>query len=130
MTCVELLAPRRGTLDLILASGGCGIPAAAAGAESVTSLAGLVSELISWLERDLEETAALCHPAGLQHLFLANNTSYVLKRAVDADEKSLLGDDRAAQRRGRLDLHIDSELPRGLLGSSSGLLGGWRREAG
>ena len=68
ITCVELLAPHRVALDLILANAGeeRGAPAGederkapAGGAEGVTSFGGLVSELMAGMERNLEEKSAL-----------------------------------------------------------------------
>ncbi|WVZ67764.1 hypothetical protein U9M48_016804 [Paspalum notatum var. saurae] len=99
MTCVELLAPHRAALDMILADGGEG--------ERATSFGGLVAELIAGLERSLEEKCGLAFADGSpsQHLFLANNTSFVLSRAADADVTSLLGDEWAARHRSRLEQH-------------------------
>ena len=103
ITCVELLAPHRVALDLILANAGedeRGAPAGederkapAGGAEGVTSFGGLVSELIAGMERNLEEKPVLACAGGSpsRHLFLANNTSFVLSRAADAGVASLLG---------------------------------------
>jgi hypothetical protein len=115
MNSVELLAPHRAALDLVLASGGEGEGergAAAAGAERVTSFGSLVSELIAGMERNLEEKSALAFADGSPslHLFLANNTGFVLNRAEDADVVSLLGDDWAARRRSRLEQHTASYL--------------------
>jgi hypothetical protein len=113
MNSVELLAPHRAALDLVLASGGEDERgAAAAGAERVTSFGSLVSELIAGMERNLEEKSALAFADGSpsQHLFLANNTGFVLNRAEDADVVSLLGDDWAARRRSRLEQHTASYL--------------------
>ncbi|KAJ1286698.1 hypothetical protein BS78_03G371900 [Paspalum vaginatum] len=99
MTCVDLLAPHRTALDLILADGGEG--------ERATSFGSLAAELIAGLERNLEEKCGLAFADGSpsQHLFLANNTSFVLSRAADADVTSLLGDEWAARRRSRLEQH-------------------------
>ncbi|CAD6228640.1 unnamed protein product [Miscanthus lutarioriparius] len=113
MTCVELLAPHRTALDLVLADGGEDERGAAAGgAERVGSFGGLVAELIAGMERNLEEKSALAFADGSpwQHLFLANNTGFVLNRAADADLASLLGDDWAARRRSRLEQHTASYL--------------------
>lgn len=104
MTCVELLARHRATLDLILAGAdGGGAPAG--------SLAGLVAELIAGLERSLQGTLALgwADVAGPRHLILANNTSFILNRAAEAgDVASLLGEAWAARRRSRLEQHVAS----------------------
>ncbi|XP_062207821.1 exocyst complex component EXO70A1-like [Phragmites australis] len=111
MACVELLAPHRTALDVILANGdGDGAGAPAGGAERVTSFGSLVSELIVGLERNLEEKPALACAAagGSPHLFLANNISFLLNRAADADVTSLLGDEWAARRRNRLERHTAS----------------------
>ncbi|TVU36141.1 hypothetical protein EJB05_18058, partial [Eragrostis curvula] len=112
MICVELLAPHRTALDLALATGGEDERGALAeGAEAVTSFGVLVAELIEGLERNLEEKSALvCADAdgSAAHLFLANNVSYVLNRAADADVLSLLGDEWAARRRSRLERHAAS----------------------
>ncbi|KAJ1286703.1 hypothetical protein BS78_03G372000 [Paspalum vaginatum] len=102
MTCVELLARHRTTLDLILAG---------AADDERGSLAGLVSELIAGLERSLQgKLAVACaDAAGPRHLFLANNVSFILNRAADAgDVASLLGDAWAARRRSRLEQHVAS----------------------
>ena len=109
MTCVELLAPHREALDLILANAG---EDPAGGAEGVASFGGLVSELIAGMERNLEEKSAVACAGGSlsRHLFLANNTSFVLSRAADAGVASLLGGDWAARRRGRLEQHAASYL--------------------
>jgi hypothetical protein len=117
MTCVDLLAPHRAALDLILANGGGederGAPAAG-GAEGVTSFGGLASELITGLERNLDEKSALAcagSSPSSRHLFLANNTCFVLSRAADAGVASLLGDDEwAARRRSRLEQHAASYI--------------------
>ncbi|CAL4972587.1 unnamed protein product [Urochloa decumbens] len=98
MTCVELLAPHRSTMDLILANGG--------GAEGVTSFGSLVSELVAGLERNLEEKYAGGSP--WSHLSLANNAGFVLNRAADAGVASLLGDEWAARRRRRVEEHAAS----------------------
>ncbi|WVZ67766.1 hypothetical protein U9M48_016806 [Paspalum notatum var. saurae] len=84
---------------MILADGGEG--------ERATSFGGLVAELIAGLERSLEEKCGLAFADGSpsQHLFLANNTSFVLSRAADADVTSLLGDEWAARHRSRLEQH-------------------------
>jgi len=120
--CVELLAPHRVALDLILANAGedeRGAPAGederkapAGGAEGVTSFGGLVSELIAGMERNLEEKPVLACAGGSpsRHLFLANNTSFVLSRAADAGVASLLGGEWAERRRGRLEQHAASYL--------------------
>ncbi|XP_062228962.1 exocyst complex component EXO70A1-like [Phragmites australis] len=111
MNCVELLAPHRTALDVILANGdGDEAGAPSGGAERVTSFGSLVSELIAGLERNLEEKPALaCADAGgSPHLFLANNTSFLLNRAADADVASLLGDEWAVQRRSWLEHHTAS----------------------
>ncbi|CAL4946068.1 unnamed protein product [Urochloa decumbens] len=100
MACVELLAPHRSTMDLILANGG-GAPDG--GAEGVTSFGSLVSELVAGLERNLEEKYAGGSP--WRHLFLANNVGFVLSRAADAGVASLLGDEWVARRRSRLEQH-------------------------
>ena len=100
MTCAELLARHRTTLDLILAGGGGERDAAA-----------LVAELIAGLERNLQGKLALaCADAGgSRHLFLANNMSFILNRAADAgDVASLLGGAWAARRLGRLAQHVAS----------------------
>ncbi|OEL33643.1 Exocyst complex component EXO70A1 [Dichanthelium oligosanthes] len=113
MTCVELLAPHRAALDLIHANG-CederGAPAG--GAEELRSFGSLVSELIAGLECNLDEKSALAGAGGSSshHLFLANNASFVLKRAADADVASLLGDEWAARRRSRLEQHASSYI--------------------
>jgi exocyst complex component 7 len=108
MTWVELLAPHRAALELILADG-----APAGAAERVARFGGLVARLIEGLERNLEEKSALiCADAAggsaSWHLFLANNASFVLNRARDADVAPLLGDDWAARRRTRVDRHAAS----------------------
>ncbi|CAO2167417.1 unnamed protein product [Urochloa humidicola] len=113
MTCVELLAPHRTTMDLVLANGGDDERGGApdAGAESVTSFGSLVSELIAGLERNLDEISALAASASgspWRHLFLANNAGFVLSRAADAGVESLLGDEWAARRRSRLEEHAAS----------------------
>ncbi|WVZ67757.1 hypothetical protein U9M48_016797 [Paspalum notatum var. saurae] len=103
MTCVELLARHRTTLDLILAG--------AAAADERGPLAGLVSELMAGLERSLQgKLAVACaDAAGPRHLFLANNVSFILNRAADAgDVASLLGAAWAAVRRSRLERHVAS----------------------
>lgn len=100
MTCVELLARHRTTLDLILA-----------GADERSSLAGVVSDLIAGLERNLQRRFAVaCADAGgSRHLFLANNISFVLSRVADDDGvASLLGDAWAARRRSRVEQHVAS----------------------
>ncbi|NP_001131595.1 exo70 exocyst complex subunit family protein [Zea mays] len=100
MTCVELLARHRTTLDLILA-----------GADERGSLAGVVSDLIAGLERNLQRRFAVaCADAGgSRHLFLANNISFVLSRVADNDGvASLLGDAWAARRRSRVEQHVAS----------------------
>lgn len=100
MTCVELLARHRTTLDLILA-----------GADERGSLAGVVSDLIAGLERNLQRRFAVaCADAGgSRHLFLANNISFVLSRVADDDGvASLLGDAWAARRRSRVEQHVAS----------------------
>lgn len=100
MTCVELLARHRTTLDLILA-----------GADERSSLAGVVSDLIAGLERNLQRRFAVaCADAGgSRHLFLANNISFVLSRVADNDGvASLLGDAWAARRRSRVEQHVAS----------------------
>jgi len=107
MTCAELLARHRTTLDLILAGGGEGEGDAPAGSLA----AALVAELIACLERNLQGKLALaCADAGgSRHLFLANNMSFILNRAADAgDVASLLGGAWAARRRGRLAQHVAS----------------------
>ncbi|TVU36138.1 hypothetical protein EJB05_18054, partial [Eragrostis curvula] len=108
MTSVELLAPHRTVLGLILASGGVDAPAG--GAEAVTSFGSLVAELVAALERNLEEKSALifADAGGSAHLFRANNVSFVLNRAADADVASLLGDEWAARRRSQLERHAES----------------------
>ncbi|XP_062207822.1 exocyst complex component EXO70A1-like [Phragmites australis] len=109
MTCVELLAPHRTELDVILANGDGDLPGApAGGAERVTSFGSLVSELIAGLERNLEEKSALAYAEadGSRHLFLANNISFVLNRASDV--ASLFGDQWAARRRSWLEQHVAS----------------------
>jgi hypothetical protein len=108
MACVELLARHRTTLDLILAdSDGHGAPAVAG-----SRAAGVVTELIACLERNLQGKLALaCTDAGgSRHLFLANNIGFILSRTADAggDVASLLGDAWAARRRGRLARHVAS----------------------
>lgn len=108
MNCIELLSPHRDALDLILANGGRGAPAG--GAESVTSLGSLVPVLITCLQRNLDDKSALCGAEGLQQLFLANNASFVLKCAVDADVKSLLGDEWAARLQSRIEQHVANYL--------------------
>jgi exocyst complex component 7 len=98
MARVEQLAPHRTVLGVILAS---------AGGERATTFGGLVAELIGALERNLEEKSAHISAGGSAspHLFLANNTSFVLTRAADADVASLLGDGWAARRRSQVDRH-------------------------
>ncbi|PAN26994.1 hypothetical protein PAHAL_5G052600 [Panicum hallii] len=114
MTSVELLAPHRVALDLILANAGEDErgPDPAGGAEGATSFRSLVSELIFGMERNLEGKSALACAGGSpsHHLFLANNTGFVLTRAADAGVASLLGDEWAARRRGRLEQHAASYL--------------------
>nr|CAB3475151.1 unnamed protein product [Digitaria exilis] len=99
MNCVELLATHRTTLDLILADSG-------------GSLAGVVTELIACLERNLQgKLAVACADAGgSRHLFLANNVGFILSRAADAGGgvASLLGDAWASRRHGRLAQHVAS----------------------
>ncbi|RCV28640.1 hypothetical protein SETIT_5G419400v2 [Setaria italica] len=109
MTCVELLAPHRAALDLILVNGG----EDEGGAEGVTPFGSRASELIAGLERNLDEKSALACAGGSQssrHLFLANNTDFVLNRAADAGVASLLGDEWAARRRSRLEQHAASYI--------------------
>uniref|UniRef100_A0ACD5W2A8 Uncharacterized protein n=1 Tax=Avena sativa TaxID=4498 RepID=A0ACD5W2A8_AVESA len=98
MAYVELLAPHRGALDLILAS-------TSGGAEGASSFEGLVSELIASLEPNLEELSALrgAEGGGMRHLFLANNTSFVLEHAAGL----VRGDDEWAVRwEGRVVQHM------------------------
>ncbi|PUZ53413.1 hypothetical protein GQ55_5G051000 [Panicum hallii var. hallii] len=105
MSCVELLARHRTTLELILADGG------ERDAPAGSLAAGLVAELIAGLERNLQRKLAVaCADAGgSRHLFLANNISFILSRAADAGGvASLLGDAWAARRRGRLAQHVAS----------------------
>ncbi|KAG0540619.1 hypothetical protein BDA96_03G424400 [Sorghum bicolor] len=131
MTCVELVAPHRAALDLVLASGGEGERGAATGsAERVTSFGSLVSELTTGMERNLEEKSALAFADGSpsQHLFLANNTGFVLNRAEDAGVVSLLGDDWVARRRSRLEHHRASYLQASWGPVRSSLV--WRRPCG
>ncbi|CAL4946064.1 unnamed protein product [Urochloa decumbens] len=103
MACVEMLARHRAVLDLILSDSGGATPG---------SLAGVVTELIACLERNLQVIASADAGAGgPRHLFLANNVAFVLSRAADAgggDMASLLGDAWAARRRGRLARHVAS----------------------
>ncbi|KAL6840358.1 hypothetical protein ACP4OV_030168 [Aristida adscensionis] len=105
MNCVELLAPHRAALDLILTNGEAD-EHGGGGAERVSSFRGLVSELIAGLERGLEEKLApACADAGgSPQLFLANNASFVLSRAAAAG--SLLGEEWAERRRSRLERHV------------------------
>ncbi|GJM92155.1 hypothetical protein PR202_ga08590 [Eleusine coracana subsp. coracana] len=100
MTHVEQdLAPHRTMLGLILASGDINAPAASGGAaERVTTFGGLVEKLIEALERKLEKKPAFKAGCSSVHLFLANNISFVLYRAADANVTSLLGDERMAAR--------------------------------
>ncbi|CAO2167418.1 unnamed protein product [Urochloa humidicola] len=101
MACVELLARHRATLDLILADAG-----ERGGGAPACSLAGVVTETIASLERNLQ--GITCAGAGgSRHLFLANNVSFVLSCA-GGDVASLLGDAWAARRRGRLARHVAS----------------------
>lgn len=103
MTCVELLARHRTTLDLILADAG--------GGDERGSLAGVVSDLIAGLEHNLQgRLAVACADAGgSRHLFLANNISFVLSRVADADGvAAMLGAAFAARRRSRLEQHLAS----------------------
>lgn len=70
----------------------------------MSSFGDLFSELVVSLEPNLEETSDLrgAEGGGLRHLFLANNTSFVLKRAG-----ALGGDDEwAACRRIRVEQHV------------------------
>ncbi|CAO2196542.1 unnamed protein product [Urochloa humidicola] len=101
MACVGLLARHRAMLDLILADAGA--PAC--------SFAGVVTEIIASLERNLQGIAC-AGSGGSRHLFLANNVGFVLSRAGDGgggdDVTSLLGDAWAARRRGRLARHVAS----------------------
>jgi hypothetical protein len=102
MTCVELLARHRTTLDLILSD---------AGADERGSLAGVVSDLIAGLERNLQGrlSVACADAGGSRHIFLANNISFILSRVADADGvASLLGDAWAARRRSRVEQHVAS----------------------
>ncbi|KAM3209266.1 hypothetical protein ACQJBY_063757 [Aegilops geniculata] len=97
VSCIESLAPQRGALDVILASTGGSL-------EGVNSFGDLFSELVASLEPKLEEISALrgAEGGGLRHLFLANNTSFVLKRAG-----ALGGDEEwAACRRSRVEQHV------------------------
>ncbi|KAM0917830.1 hypothetical protein ACQ4PT_009253 [Festuca glaucescens] len=92
MAYVESLAPHRGALDLI------------GSAEGVDSFDDLVSELIASLEPNLEEISALrgAQGGGMRHLFLANNTSYVLQHAASL----LRGDKWVARCQGRVVQHM------------------------
>jgi len=64
------------------------------------------------MERNLEEKPVLACAGGSpsRHLFLANNTSFVLSRAADAGVASLLGGEWAERRRDRLEQHAASYL--------------------
>ncbi|XBI08821.1 hypothetical protein VPH35_136497 [Triticum aestivum] len=97
VSCIESLAPHRPALDLILASTSDSF-------EGVNSFGDLFSELIASLEPNLEEKSALrgAEGGGLRHLFLANNTSFVLKRvgAIGGD------DEWAACRQSRVEQHV------------------------
>ncbi|KAF0916388.1 hypothetical protein E2562_007489 [Oryza meyeriana var. granulata] len=101
MACIELLAPHRDTLDLILASGG-----------AVTSLSDLASRMVGCLDRVLllEEKpmppgdgVAAAAAGSRHHLFLANNAGFVLQRG-----KPLLGDEWAARRESLVERHVAS----------------------
>ncbi|XP_066310521.1 exocyst complex component EXO70A1-like [Miscanthus floridulus] len=103
MTCVELLARHRTTLDLILADAGAD--------DERGSLAGVVSDLIAGLERNLQGrlAVAFADAGGSRHLFLANNISFVLSRVADTEGvASLLGGAWAARRRIRIEQHVAS----------------------
>ncbi|KAK3162770.1 hypothetical protein QOZ80_1BG0093510 [Eleusine coracana subsp. coracana] len=108
MTRVEQeLAPYRTVLGLILATSGDVNGAA----ERVTTFGGLVEELIEALERNLEKISALNaggSASAAAHLFLANNISFVLNRAADADVAPVLGDEWVALRRSKLERHAAS----------------------
>jgi hypothetical protein len=102
MAYVELLAPHRGALDLILASTR-GSTASAEG-DGANLFDDLVSKLIASLEPNLEEISALrrAEGGGMRHLFLANNTSFVLKHAAGI----LRGDEWAVRCQGRVVQHM------------------------
>ncbi|KAK3162764.1 hypothetical protein QOZ80_1BG0093440 [Eleusine coracana subsp. coracana] len=112
MTRVEKeLAPHRTVLGLILASGDINAPSASGGgAERVTTFGGLVEKLIEALERKLEKKPAFKAGGSSAHLFLANNISFVLNRAGNADLTSVLGlgDEWVARRRSKLEQHTAS----------------------
>ncbi|XP_047095382.1 exocyst complex component EXO70B2-like [Lolium rigidum] len=100
MAYVESLAPHCGALDLIFKSKSGGT----CSAEGIDSFDDLVSELITSLETNLEEISALrgTQGGGMQHLFLANNTSYVLQHAASL----LRGDKWVARCQGRVMQHM------------------------
>ncbi|OEL38539.1 hypothetical protein BAE44_0000441 [Dichanthelium oligosanthes] len=67
--------------------------------------------ILGILERNLQANIVVtCADAGVsRHLFLANNISFILNRAADADDVAcLLGDVWAARRRRRLEQHVES----------------------
>ncbi|XP_044431831.1 exocyst complex component EXO70B2, partial [Triticum aestivum] len=71
---------------------------------------GLVTELISCLEAVLEEqSAALAFP-GLRHIFMLNNTSAILRRAVRSDLSMLLPPGWVLAREERMEGYIKAYL--------------------
>ncbi|XP_037462086.1 exocyst complex component EXO70B2-like [Triticum dicoccoides] len=71
---------------------------------------GLVTELISCLEAVLEEqSAALAFP-GLRHIFMLNNTSAILRRAVRSDLSMLLPPSWVLVREERMEGYIKAYL--------------------
>ncbi|XP_044959438.1 exocyst complex component EXO70A1-like [Hordeum vulgare subsp. vulgare] len=71
---------------------------------------GLVTELISCLEAVLEEkSAALAFP-GLRHIFMLNNTSAILRRAVRSDLSMLLPPGWVLAREERMEGYIKDYL--------------------
>lgn len=70
--------------------------------ETMSPLGRRMLLLISELEYNLEEKSRLYEDSAMQHIFLMNNTYYIVQKVKGSDLRRVLGDDWVRKRRGQI----------------------------